>query len=171
MQKEKIQISLAISSDVPVVRRFLVERAQWLNDSGINQWQQFATYEQTQQIEGDCQNGVLYVAKLNHECVGAIVITPPKTFDYQLWEEPEGYLYIHRYVVSMKAKGLGVGMQLLDFAKAKAQKECQGLRLDCRANNQALVQYYRKQGLRDCGVKNGYARFQFFMKLKNTSFE
>lgn len=164
MEQSKIEISQANRADLPSIRTFLVERAAWLAQKGINQWQQFANYDQTEQIEHDYERGVLYTAKIAGVCVGAIVITPPQAFDEALWENPEGYLYIHRYVVTLAVQGQGIGEALLRFAQQMAARQEQGLRLDCRANNQALIDYYRKQNLNFCGERNGYARFQFLTK-------
>ncbi|MGL5382512.1 MAG: GNAT family N-acetyltransferase [Culicoidibacterales bacterium] len=161
MAGQEIIISLATEVDSESVRHLLVERAQWLSQQGKDQWQQFATYEQTQQIQIDYQRKVLYVAKLGAECVGAIVITLAQDFDEQLWEQAEGYLYIHRYVVSLQVKGKGIGSKLLDFAKQQAKQQKLGLRLDCRANNTQLVAYYQNQGWRQKMNKNGYARFEW----------
>ena len=162
MEAIKIKITAATSADIVPIRQLLVARAEWLKQQGIQQWQQFATFEQTHQLESDYHNQVLYIAKKANTCLGAVVITPPQEFDCQLWDDPQGYLYLHRFVVALEAQGLAVGSKLLRFAQEKARQEGQGLRLDCRANNEKLIEYYQKiKKLKPCGIRNGYARFQF----------
>ncbi|MGL5915928.1 MAG: GNAT family N-acetyltransferase [Culicoidibacterales bacterium] len=161
MARAEIVISVAGIEDLANIRQLLVDRSKWLRDQGINQWQQFATYEQTKQIRYDYDRSVLYIAKQDQQCVGAIVLTQAQAFDEQLWEQPKGYLYIHRYVVSLQARGQGIGEQLLTFAKTEAIRQKLGLRLDCRENNQQLVTYYQKRGWQQEAAKKGYARFEW----------
>lgn len=146
MKQVKIEIRQAKAVELSEVRQLLVARSQWLNEQGMNQWQQFATYGQTKQTQIDFERGVLYVATIDAKLVGAIVITNPQAFDLDLWGSVDGYLYIHRFVVALPHQGCGIGEHLLQFAKQLAVKRRLGLRLDCRAQNQKLRNYYQKNG-------------------------
>ncbi len=159
--KVKINITKAQEDDVKYIRQLLVERANWLQKNGFNQWQQFLMYDQTTQTHVDYEQGVLFVAKNKGNIVGSVVITPAKKFDKEIWGNTDGFLYIHRLVVSLEYQKHGIGLQLLRFAQCYASENKHGLRLDCRASNQKLQEYYDKQGLINCGLQNGYMRYQY----------
>lgn len=65
-------------------------------------------------------------------------------------KERSGALYLHNLASAPGARGAGAA--LLDYCQQWAQEHgYQVLRLDCRADNQALNEYYSARGFRPVG--------------------
>ncbi len=143
---EGVDIRTAQIEDLEGVQKLYVEAARWIRFSqGIIQWSEdtFTTDYLEQFI---CENDV-FVAYLEGELVGCFSI-------HWKYEEIWGELfhdnagYVHRLVVSRKYKGQGIGGHFITWAEAYIKnKGKKWLRLDCMADNPALNQYYRSQGL------------------------
>ncbi len=134
---------VARAADIEHVYSILNEAANWLISINQQLWQQDELVLST--IEEEVVEGLYYLACWNEKPVG--------TFKFQLedtlfWPDVPAHesAFIHRLAVKRNAAGLGVSIQMLNWAKAKAKElERKYLRLDC-AKRQKLCDFYERNG-------------------------
>lgn len=119
--------------------------ARWIQSKGINQWNP-DDFNIEQVHECFYKGSEVYLAKLNEVIVGTLFIC---WSDPIIWEDLDDNEsgYIHRFAVSRKHLGLGLGKQLLTWAENYIRnKGKKRIRLDCMAENAKLNQYYLESG-------------------------
>ena len=98
-------------------------------------------------------SGVVYVATLDDQLVGLIVLWPK-----------EDHLYVDNVAVLPEAQGTGVGAALLGFADAQAQRAgLNEIRLYTNEKMTENIEYYPKKGYREThrASDTGYQRIYY----------
>ena len=145
-----MEIRSGSMDDFPAVMSLLDGAVAWLVANGRSE--QWGTDPFTQRqpvidmITRMVEDGDLFLAEIDGEPVGALVVNPVPMHYVAPIEEPE--LYIQLLVSSRRHKGQGIGSQLISFAREEAaRREVSLLRVDCYAGpDEALIGYYESQG-------------------------
>ena len=141
----EIEILRAEPADLDTVVSILEEAAQWIIAKGIEQWP--ATFPQhwRTRIAESIERREVYLAWLDGQPVGTLAL---QWSDRMVWGDvPDDAGYVHRLAIRRAFGGKGLGRELLGWAEdmvAVAGKEY--LRLDCMAENPALMRYYERAG-------------------------
>jgi GNAT superfamily N-acetyltransferase len=136
--------------DVPAIMGMLDGAVAWLADRGrTDQWGARPWSEspgQVEKIADKVHTGVAWIAEVDEEPAGAMVLSAEAVDYVPAAREPE--LYITLLVTSRAFTGRGVGSALLAHAYEEARRAGVGLlRVDCFAGNDGrLVEYYRGNG-------------------------
>ncbi len=132
-------IRQAVSSDTESIIRLILERMDWMEQNGIEQWNKTgyflaypAAYFHQKIVSGDffaaTENGIIVGA-------AALFLQDPR------WNDGKKALYIHHLVASTAVPG--AGKALLLFAQQLAVRQSIPLlRLDSQVGNQKLGDYY-----------------------------
>lgn len=153
-------IRQATSKDVRNIATLLEQKALSLKASGSSQWSAYLEQDIEQLVARDLEAGRLFVFEDQNELLGSVALLPSLEWDQSLWDDVEG-LYIHRIVVSDRAKGRGVGRKLLEHAIAVTEDEGEILRLDCVASNEFLNAYYTSFGFVHQGTRDGFSIYEY----------
>jgi GNAT superfamily N-acetyltransferase len=142
---QDIVVVQASPKDVLIVFALVEEAAAWLLARGLSQWPRYIPETGRQHIAEHAARGGVFLALRHGQPIGTIQLYHD---DYETWGEDEGHaLYVHGLVVSRAAAGQGIGGWLLSWAEVQARKAGKDLlRLDCWAENAALVAYYQRAG-------------------------
>jgi ribosomal protein S18 acetylase RimI-like enzyme len=137
----------ATRGDLDTIVEILEEAAAWLLVRGIVQWQvgEFRG-RQRDSIAAGIERGELHLARLGQSVVGT---TRLQWNDERCWpgvpDDEAGY--VHSLAVRRNWAGLGIGRRMLEWAEAEVAAAGRPyVRLDCVADNQALVRYYENGG-------------------------
>lgn len=150
----KYTFKAAKKEEIPEIFSLYLERIQWMDDKGIQQWNNngyLEVYTETY-YEEQQKNGRLFVLKDDAgKCVAAAVLLDEDA----RWEEIEkqSSCFVHNLVTSCKVKGAGRQM-LAELEKVTASRGRKYIRLDCSDDNPFLNQYYQSQGYE----KNGFCQ-------------
>ena len=141
----EIEILRAEPADLDTVVSILEEAAQWIMAQGIDQWPATFPPQWRTRIVESIQRGEVHLARLDGQPVGTLTL---QWSDRMVWGDIEDDAgYVHRLAIRRAFGGKGLGRQLLGWAEAMvavAGKE--HLRLDCMAENPALMRYYERAG-------------------------
>src|SRR5262245_25391864 len=117
----------------------------WLRSRELGQYVPAAHEEYSGEIRSKVEAGTLYVVRDSGEAVGFFSLdATPSSW----WPPAEaGALYLAGMVVSLSARGRGIGSFIVEWCAAEAaRRKCQFLRLDCHADNSWLCAYYERHG-------------------------
>lgn len=140
--RQALTIAPATPQDTPVVHALLNDAAAWLAARRIDQWPYpFPEYLVREFIGRNST----YLARYGNDPVGTLAV---------YWEDPTFWGaqpadagYVHALAVDSRARGHGLGAQLLDWAaRLAATRDRTWLRLDCGADNTPLRRYYERLG-------------------------
>jgi 8-oxo-dGTP diphosphatase len=136
----------AEASEVDAFVGLLEDAAEWLARRGIAQWRPGSMRARHERIERAQRDGELLLARDRGRLVGGLVATqrPPP-----IWQNTPlaRALYLEELVVAADRHGRGIGAAMLDAMAATARTNgIAALRLDCVAENPALVRYYTARG-------------------------
>jgi 8-oxo-dGTP diphosphatase len=141
-----VKLRLAEASEVDAFVALLEDAAEWLSRRGIVQWRPGSMRAQRDSLERAQRDGELLLARKGRQLVGGLVATrrrPPSWHD----RPPAGALYLEKLVIAADRHGRGIGAAMLDAMVAMARTNgIDTLRLDCTADNPALVRYYAARG-------------------------
>ncbi len=104
------------------------------------------------------KNGTLFVARSNGKIAGSIILShvPEPAYRQGNWNFDLDYsevLVVYTFVVHPDFMKMGVGTALLDFAKAKAEREgIRSLRLDVFEGNMPAIRLYESWGFQYAGT-------------------
>jgi ribosomal protein S18 acetylase RimI-like enzyme len=145
-EDQDLKIRMATIEDAPTVLDLWQGAARWLQSKNINQWrpENFSLDKVHKYIAGSD----VYLAEMSREIVGTYLITWNDPF---IWKELDNGLsgYIHKFSVSRKQKGMGIGLRLLRSAEEQIRNNGKEyIRLDCMADNERLNRYYRDAGFK-----------------------
>ncbi len=120
----------------------------WLTDQGTDQWSTYSKAQFRERLARSISENCCYVALDGDQLLGTITVD---TFaDPDFWnvhDQTEDALYVHRMIVDRKAAGKDIGGLLLDYAvNLAAAKEKRWLRLDAWRTNTKLHAYYVNRG-------------------------
>jgi ribosomal protein S18 acetylase RimI-like enzyme len=142
-----LEVHRAGQEDVDEVVGILSEAARWLAARGISQWPDPFPRDRVAAL---AQQGDVHLARLDGETVATLALL---WSDPTFWgDRPDDAGYVHALAVRRAHGGRGLGGRLLAWAEeqvAGAGREY--LRLDCRAENGELRQYYERHGFEPRG--------------------
>ena len=94
-------------------------------------------------------NEYVIVAIENEKIVGYLAGTIPEKGSYELVQYGE----INNMIVAEKARGFGIGKQLIDcFKEYCKEKNIHHLKVVASAKNQVAIDFYKKQGFEDFNI-------------------
>ncbi|GLY64552.1 GNAT family N-acetyltransferase [Amycolatopsis taiwanensis] len=144
-----IEIRPGDGRDFPTLMAFFDDAVEWLVARGsARQWGTepwSGNPQREDRVRGMATGGGLFIAELDGEPVGALVLGDRLSYAPAV-DEPE--VYIGLLLTSRAHAGRGVGSALLAFAREETRRRGIGLlRVDCWSDGDgALVEYYRGQG-------------------------
>ncbi len=116
-------------------------------------------------LEG-IEEGTLYIAKLDEEIAGTIILNSKQpggyeTLEWSVDEQGEEVMVIHTLAVHPKFLRYGIARRLLEFADQLARtKAARTIRLDVYTNNLPAIKLYESCGYAFVGeVDLGYAEY------------
>ncbi len=139
-------IHRARPEETPQVSAVLQEAARWLADSGKVMWNE-ASYT-PERLQPQVEQGRFHAVREDHD-IAAVVRLDDE--DPLFWPEmpPGTALYLHSLAVRRAWAGCGLPQALLASAAEQARARARPhLRLDCRADRQALRTLYEGAGFR-----------------------
>jgi ribosomal protein S18 acetylase RimI-like enzyme len=145
-----MQIRPGTIDDLDAVIGFFDEAVAWLTERGrSDQWgsEPFSGSDAlTEFVRKLVVEGDLFIADIDGEPVGALIVNPAPMPYVPPVEEPETYLRL--LIASRKHKGQRIGSRLIAFAREEsARRGTSLLRVDCFASeDEALIGYYESQG-------------------------
>lgn len=137
--------------------------AAWLAARGVRQWEpgEVTLDEVREQIKA----GQWHVLRENGRPVAALRLLWQ---DDDVWglQSPDA-AYVHGLVVAEQRRGAGIGEGLLRWAAGQTLARGRSLvRLDCGEDNDALRQYYARQGFRTVGRRDFAGRWYSVVLLE-----
>lgn len=146
----ELHIRRAERGEEALITSFLVEAADWMEETGTGQWRRAMFTPEL--IEGYFKEREVYVAEYNGEPAGMFTL---QLGDQEYWQDKndEDYYYLHRLTVSLKFRGMNIGLSMLDRAvQIAADSGKKGLRLDCLTELISLNRFYQRQDFRYMGT-------------------
>lgn len=150
-------LRFATMEDFSVVDQLILKKAKEFQAAGKSQWVKYLEPSRSDYVRHDLTNGTVFVYERNQQVVGAVSLIPPTDWDHNLWDDPDGAVYLHRLVTDSSAKGERIGERLMQHALANTAST---IRLDCVADNAFLNNYYPRFGFRYIGKRNGFSLFE-----------
>ncbi len=124
-----------------------------LDEQGIFQWTN--NYPTLAIVENDIDEGNLYCAILENQCVGIINISEEQEPEYDriAWKNNNGkILVIHRLAVDPLFQGKGIAKKLMDFAEQFGiRNNYPSVRLDAFSENKRVLEFYETRGYKKRG--------------------
>lgn len=149
-----IQITRTGQDDLSRARALISACIQHMESEGIHQWDN--VYPNSDLIAADIANSTLYVATIDRECCGIIVLNDNQSPEYNSvdWSyEGNRILVVHRLTVLPHWQRKGVASSLMDFAERFADENgYEAIRLDAFTGNPGAVALYERRGYRKAGV-------------------
>lgn len=160
MTKEII-VRQANEKDWLQIRHLLIQVSSWLAEQGSIQWSGLLVGRDSHQTQERIKNEQVYLAENTDKLLLGMYILYdyPSQWDRDLWGEDNSQdcYYLHRLAVNRNFSGQGISQLLLDNAKEDTRKiSKKALRLDCRADVEALNRLYSKHGFELVGCREGY---------------
>lgn len=160
MTKEVI-VRQANEKDWHQVRHLLIQVSSWLAEQGSIQWRGLLSGRDSHQTQERIEKEQVYLAEnIDKLLLGMYILYDnPSQWDSDLWggDYRQDYYYLHRLAVNRNFNGQGISRILLDNAKESTRKTSKkALRLDCRADVEALNQLYSKNGFELVGCREDY---------------
>lgn len=114
----------------------------------------------------DLKNNEIYVALLDSKIVGVMTFLLNGEEDYNkidgAWLNDETYLTIHRIAVAKSCYGLGIGYNLINFARKYClENSFNSIRIDTHKLNLDMKKMLERNGFVRCGI----------IKLRNKNFD
>jgi ribosomal protein S18 acetylase RimI-like enzyme len=138
----ELELTLAVPEDVAEARALMADVTTWLLDRGIRQWTEAPP---TEYLQEKVRRGELYVARYGAQIVGILSLhwADPETWGAR----PDDAGYVHNLAVHRAFAGYEIGRRLLEWAEGQiAAAGRLYVRLDCWAENPALIRYYEQTG-------------------------
>lgn len=162
-------IRQATIEDKMAIEAILGDAVRWMKVSGLgNLWNEQNT--KWEALSKSYQIGDFYMALEDGQPVGCMALTD---VDQTYWPEVKKgeALYLHKLAVKGEARGKGISIALMNYAKEKAITEnIQTIRLDCNANREKLRKLYEAQGfkwVRNVKNSSGYELALYSLELRS----
>jgi protein-tyrosine phosphatase len=123
------------------------EAAENLQKRGINQWQQWLSPTQyyIDWVAKGINNAEYYFVEKDNTIAGMFRLM--YTDDEYWGKNDDSAAYVHSLVTLPHFKGQNIGTEVLQMIENQLiKKSIQYFRLDCKADNTALCDYYHRQG-------------------------
>ncbi|CAM02949.1 acetyltransferase (GNAT) family protein [Saccharopolyspora erythraea NRRL 2338] len=143
-------LRLGYHGDLSEILGMFDEAVAWLSGLGRqDQWGSVpwsAVPERVQGVRSTLDSGALWIAEVDGEVAGALVLGEQPPSYVPAVAEPE--LYVRLLLTSRRLRGRGIGTALLEHARGQATRRRIGLlRVDCWAGGDGrLVRYYVEAG-------------------------
>ena len=154
-----MEIRRTKKEDITAIMPIFDEARATIAALGIDQWQN--GYPSRAVIEKDCDKSQSYCVLGDSEIVGTFALiddgepTYGEIFD-GCWLTGNGkdhYFAIHRVAISVKSRGSGISMQIIDFCAGKARENGKiSLRIDTHRGNVVMRRMLEKNGFDYCGI-------------------
>jgi ribosomal protein S18 acetylase RimI-like enzyme len=142
------KIELAVISNLDRVKEIAESCATDMINRNIFQWNE--KYPSKKIFKEDIESNSLYLAKINQEIVGCIMLSENKDDVYKdiKWlSEDNINLYIHRLAVHPQFQKKGIGKKMMDFAEKYAKSNnYESVRLDTFSKNKRNNIFYENRG-------------------------
>ena len=119
-----VKIKLAKLCDLDRVKEIAEACAKKMIEDHIFQWNE--NYPSKEIFREDIKNNALFVARINSEIVGCIMLSSYKDDVYKnvKWiSEDNNNLYIHRLAVHPRFQKKGIARKMMDYAEAFAKSK------------------------------------------------
>lgn len=142
-----ISIRQAKSDELPTALSLFEEAALKLREKGINQWQHWLnpTPEYVDWAKKGFDNGEYFFVEKQGQLAGMFRLMYT---DEDYWgQQLDSAAYLHSLVTKTGFEGQNIGtttLKLIEYDLIK--KSIYLFRLDCKADNQPLCNYYKRQG-------------------------
>jgi ribosomal protein S18 acetylase RimI-like enzyme len=145
--KMTLQFKQAIIDDSEKVLSLFKVAAEAIQKRGLNQWQHWLNppEDYVNWVQNGLNNSEYFFVEKENELVGMFRLMET---DEEYWgKNDDSARYIHSFVTLPEYAGQGIGSSVLRMiAEQVAAQNIPLLRLDCKADNVALVSYYERQG-------------------------
>jgi GNAT superfamily N-acetyltransferase len=143
-------IRQAHPAESAAVLDLMVATARWIQRTGSIQWSHYlqAGDEQRIALVEEATRGELYVVHAGERLAAALSLLGAQSeWDVRLWGQDQGEAtYLHRLAVDREFGGIGLGLQILDWAAVRTKELGKPLlRLDCVAWTEALHRFYSQR--------------------------
>ncbi|MGW1819472.1 GNAT family N-acetyltransferase [Streptomyces sp. NPDC002125] len=140
-------LRLATTADVDALMGLRIEAEGWLAAAGIDQWRNPETRGPAlAKWMIDIEAGRTWVVE-DHSLLATVTLAPA---DMDFWKPsdfPDSAVYVAKLITTRAAKGSSLGGRLLDWAGSQARAQGKPwVRLDCWRDNQALQEFYLREG-------------------------
>jgi len=143
-----VKIKLAKLCDLDRVKEIAEACAKKMIEDNIFQWNE--NYPSKEIFREDIKNNSLFVARINSEIVGCIMLSSYKDDVYKnvKWiSEDNNNLYIHRLAVHPRFQKKGIARKMMEYAEAFAKsKNHKSIRLDTFSKNYRNNKFYKLRG-------------------------
>lgn len=148
--QQPFTIRQARPDEAPAILALMIATARWIQQTGSIQWSHYlqAGKEQEEAMAAEAARGELYVVYAGDRLAAALSLLGAQTeWDVRLWGQDQGEaIYLHRLAVDRAFSGIGLGLQILDWAALRTQELGRTfLRLDCVAWTEALHHFYSQR--------------------------
>lgn len=129
-----------------------MEADAWARAKGLSQWH---GQNLPRQVREFTRRGELFIRRADgraNDRLEAMMVLQGSPDHY--WERPDdgAALYVHKLVVPLDLRGMGLGARCLHWGEERARASGRKfMRLDCLASNPKLRAYYPKHGYRPMG--------------------
>jgi GNAT superfamily N-acetyltransferase len=139
------------NTEFDAVYGILHENAIWILSKGIIQWPLDWLESIRPEIKAAIEAELFYAVEVDNTLAAVIEI---RSTPEDLWNNiQDEALYIHKLAIQRKYADRGLGRNILDLIKSKAQqKNINFLLLDCVAHNHKLRAYYESCGFNLKGI-------------------
>lgn len=147
------KIELAVISNLDKVKEIAECCATDMINRNIFQWNE--KYPSKKIFQKDIESNSLYLARINQEIVGCIMLSENKDDVYKdiKWlSEDNINLYVHRLAVHPQFQKKGIGRKMMDFAEDYAKlNNYESVRLDTFSKNERNNIFYKSRGYTKLG--------------------
>ena len=160
------EIKTAASNDSSTIINMLKQIAQWLKDTGINQWRYLLDGGDDDEIAQAIKNSETYIVLKDKEIVATFTLLSKQSeWDEHIWGSDASLesLYLHRLAIIPTYMKKGLGQSILTWIKDNVSDK-QYLKLDCVADNLKLNSFYKNNDFELIGVTDGHSKYQKSMK-------
>ena len=147
----------ATIDDFSAIDQLILKKAKEFQAAGKSQWVKYLEPSRSDYVRHDLTNGSVFVYERDAQVVGAVSLIPPTDWDVNLWDNPDGAVYLHRLVTDSSIKGERIGERLMEYGLSHSPST---IRLDCVADNSFLNGYYPQFGFRYVGEREGFSLFE-----------
>lgn len=169
----EIKIERATLQDYQEIEKIYIQANKALKRDGVDQWQKDFPNKETFLKDLDLQASFLYREK---EILATAALIPGQDKTYKKiykgsWVNDEPYTTIHRFAIHDKAKGKGLGKQMLQALMDKSvEMGYWNVRIDTHKDNKKMLRLIESMGFIPCGiihVMDGSERLAFIKELGN----
>lgn len=164
-----MSLKQATIMDTTTAMTLLKESAEWLKETGSDQWSDVLQGVDKHGLTEAVEKGeVFFFYNRKKELAGmAAAWKIPTEWDRLLWGEigiDQAACYLHRVIIRPNYRGKAYGKELLTELKQKFRGQVIELRLDCLGNNKKLIDFYQQNGFINVGSAKDFngTKFELF---------